>query len=68
MWLAFAHVVIFALVVFGLIVYQTPSPQRESILTSMGVGVIVIIIYTGPLGILSAVSAGLIAYGYSKSQ
>lgn len=67
MWVAFAHVVIFALVIFAVILLQEKHPQRDSMLVSIAVGVIVLVIYTGPFGLLSAASSGLIAYGYTRS-
>lgn len=68
MWIAFAHVAIFALVVFGVILAKDGHAQRDSMLVSIGVGVLILIVYVGPWGILSALSSGLIAYGYAKSS
>lgn len=67
MWLAFAHLAIFGLIVFGFMLFKESHPQKESMLVSIGVGVVVLVIYAGPFGLLTAASSGLIGYGFNRS-
>jgi hypothetical protein len=67
MWLAFAHLAIFGLVIFGFMLLKDAHPQKDAMLVSIGVGVVVLVIYAGPFGLLTAASSGLIGYGFSRS-
>jgi uncharacterized protein YhhL (DUF1145 family) len=62
MWLTFAHLIIFGLSVFAITAVNDPHPQRDSILISICIGILVLIIYTGPWAILTAVAGGVIGY------
>ena len=67
MWVAFAHIAIFALIMFASMLLKDKHPQRDAMLVSIAVGVIVIVIYVGPFGLLTAGSAGLVGYGFSRT-
>jgi hypothetical protein len=66
MWVAFSHIVIFGLVIFGFMLAKDGHPQKEAMLVSIAVGVIVLVIYAGPWAILSATASALIGYGFSR--
>ena len=44
MWIAFAHIAIFILILFGSMLLKDKHPQRDAMLVSIAVGVIVIVI------------------------
>ena len=66
MWIAFAHIIIAGLVMFGFNYVDEYTQQKEAIFISIGIGVIVLIIYVGPLGILTAIFGAAIGYGINK--
>ncbi len=67
MWVAFAHLAIFVLIMFGSMLLKEAHPQKDAMLVSIAVGVIVLVIYAGPFGLLTVGSAGLIGYGFSRT-
>jgi hypothetical protein len=67
MWVAFAHLCIFALIIFGTMLIIEGHPQKDVMLVFVVVGVVVLVVYVGPFGLLTAGSACLICYGFSRT-
>lgn len=62
MWITFSYLIIFALSAFAATIINDPHPQREAILISLCVGILVLIIYAGPWAILTALAGGAIGH------
>lgn len=64
----FAHLAIFGLVIYGVIAVMDEERQnKESILVSLAVGVIVLLLFAGPWGVLTAGASAAVAYALSRN-
>lgn len=65
----FAHLAIFGLVIYGVIAVMDGARQnKESILVSLVVGVIILILFAGPWGFLTAGASAAVAYALSRNS
>jgi protein-S-isoprenylcysteine O-methyltransferase Ste14 len=65
----FAHLAIFCLVIYGVIaVLDETRRNKESILVSLAVGVIILILFAWPWGFLTAGASAAVAYALSRNS
>ena len=64
----FAHLAIFALVIYGVIAALDPQRQnKEPIFVFLAVGVVVLVLFPGPWGFLTAGASAVVAYALSRN-